>query len=323
MSATCQDSFTQALAQIWAAHHGNNDGEVASYIPELTRADPNHFGLAIATIDGRLRTHGDVEVPFTIQSVSKAFAFALATEAVGLHNIAPHVGLEPSADPFNAIVFDVENRPFNPMVNAGAIATSAILLDHFGDEAFPTLLARFSAAAGRSLPVNEAVYQSESRTGERNRAIAHLLRANGHLPGDPDAVLDLYFRQCAIEVTAIDLALMGATAANMGQNPATGQSAFDVVAIRGMLSVMFTCGMYDHAGTWAFDVGIPAKSGVGGGILGVVNRQLGIASFSPRLDRWGNSVRGVAAFETLSQEFGLHAFDCTNVGSAYLSSLVA
>jgi glutaminase len=228
VSATCQDSFTQALAQIWAAHHGNNDGEVASYIPELTRADPNHFGLAIATIDGRLRTHGDVEVPFTIQSVSKAFAFALATEAVGLHNIAPHVGLEPSADPFNAIVFDVENRPFNPMVNAGAIVTSAILLDHFGDEAFPTLLARFSAAAGRSLPVNEAVYQSESRTGERNRAIAHLLKANGHLPGDPDAVLDLYFRQCAIEVTAIDLALMGATAANMGQNPATGQSVFDV-----------------------------------------------------------------------------------------------
>lgn len=317
------DNFADVLEQIWSLHHQNADGEVASYIPELGRADPNLFGLAIATVDGRVRSHGDVEVPFTIQSISKAFTFALALETSGLPKMGEHVGLEPSADPFNAIVFDNRNRPFNPMLNAGAIVTTGVLLERFGADAFDFILERFSIAAGRTLSVNEAVFRSESETGERNRAIAHLLKANGLLPGYPDDVLEVYFRQCAIEVTTIDLALMGATSANMGLHPTTGKSAFDMEAVRGMLSVMFTCGMYDNAGTWAFNVGIPAKSGVGGGIVGVVNRQVGICSFSPPLDSQGNSVRGIASFATLSEEFGLHAFDCTNVGSAYLSSMIA
>ena len=168
----------------------------------------------------------------------------------------------------------------------------------------------------------EAVYRSEDATGHRNRAIAHLLLANDVLAVPPDKSLDLYFRQCSISVTACDLARMGATFANMGQNPIDKSLAFDLNSVRRTLSVMFTCGMYDYAGHWAYDVGIPAKSGVGGGIVGVINRQLGIGSYSPRLDPKGNSVRGVASFEMLAEDFGLHAFDCTNVGSTIVSSLI-
>jgi glutaminase len=208
------------------------------------------------------------------------------------------------------------------MVNAGAIAIAGILCDYLGKDAFDFLLNRFSIAAGRDLTVDEAVYRSENETGHRNRAIAHLLLANGVLSGSPEKALELYFRQCSISVTAVDLAQMGATFANMGQSPLNKNLAFELTSVRRTLSVMFTCGMYDYAGHWAYDVGIPAKSGVGGGIVGVINRQLGIGSYSPRLDPKGNSVRGVASFEMLAEEFGLHAFDCTNVGSTFISSLI-
>ncbi len=184
------------------------------------------------------------------------------------------------------------------------------------------MLDRFSEAAGRRLAMDDAVYRSEAETGHRNRGIAHLLLASGALSGRADDAVDLYFRQCSISVTAADLARMGATLANMGENPATGRAAFELRAVRNTLAVMFTCGMYDYAGHWAYDVGIPAKSGVSGGIVGVVNRQLGIASYSPRLDAKGNSVRGIAAFGMLSDELGLHAFDCTNRGSAFVSTLI-
>ncbi|MBV1689293.1 glutaminase A [Novosphingobium sp. G106] len=318
------NEFDRALQRAWAMHGKNSKGAVADYIPELSKANPDDFGLAIATSKGQLYTIGDAEVPFTIQSVSKAFAFCLALEIAGPQRVSSRVGVEPSGDPFNAIVFDPStNRPFNPMVNAGAIAVAGILCDYLGKDAFEFLLNRFSVAAGRELSVDEAVYRSENETGHRNRAIAHLLLANGALSGSsPDKALDLYFRQCSISVTAVDLARMGATFANMGQSPLDKRLAFELTSVRRTLSVMFTCGMYDYAGHWAYDVGIPAKSGVGGGIVGVINRQLGIGSYSPRLDAKGNSVRGVASFETLAEEFGLHAFDCTNVGSSFISSLI-
>ncbi|MEO6716161.1 MAG: glutaminase A, partial [Novosphingobium sp.] len=286
-------------------------------------ANPDHFGLAIATANGNLYTIGDAEVPFTIQSISKAFAFCLALEVAGSELVSTRVGVEPSGDPFNAIVFDpATNRPFNPMVNAGAIAIAGILREHLGAGAFDILLDRFSLAAGRPLELNEAVYQSEMETGHRNRAIAHLLLASKGLAVAPDDALDLYFRQCSISVTASDLARMGATFANMGTAITSRKPAFDIGAVRSTLSVMFTCGMYDYAGHWAFDVGVPAKSGVGGGMVGVVNRQLGIASYSPRLDQKGNSARGVGAFRSLTEHFGLHAFDCTNIGSSFVASLI-
>lgn len=318
-----KNEFEVALERAWTAQRDNAEGTVATYIPELSKACPDDFGLAIATVTGQLYAVGDTEIPFTIQSISKAFAFCLALEVAGSALVDSRVGVEPSGDPFNSIMFDAEtNRPFNPMVNAGAIAVAGILYERLGADAFDFMMERFSAAAGRPLTLNEPVYRSEMETGHRNRAIAHLLLAAGALVVPPDAALDLYFRQCSIDVTASDLARMGATFANMGSNPTTKALGFDLVAVRSTLAVMFTCGMYDYAGHWAYDVGIPAKSGVGGGIVGVVNRQLGIASYAPRLDTRGNSVRGVASFEMLAEDFGLHAFDCTNVGSSYISSLI-
>lgn len=323
-TATAGDiEFANALEHAWRSQLDNDAGKVADYIPELGRANPNHFGMAIATAKGKIYATGDVAVPFTLQSVSKAFAFCLALEIAGPEVVASRVGVEPSGEAFNAIVFDpLTNRPFNPMVNAGAIAVSAILYEYFGGQAFDFLLERLSRAAGRELSLNEAVFRSEDSTGHRNRAIAHLLLASDAIKVPPDAALAVYFRQCSIDVTAIDLAWMGATFANMGTNPVTKQTAFDIAAVRNALAVMFTCGMYDYAGHWAYDVGIPAKSGVSGGIVGVVNRQLGIASYSPRLDAKGNSARGVGACKTLANHFGLHAFDCTNIGSSFISSLI-
>jgi glutaminase len=311
------------LAAIHARHLPNRDGALANYIPQLAAVDPDKFGIAIATVGGRLFTVGDVEVPFTIQSVSKAFIYCLALELAGRADVLNRVGVEPSGDAFNAIVFDpYTNRPFNPMVNAGAITVTGIIRDAAGAGAFDLILDRLSEAAGRRLSVDEAVYRSESETGHRNRAIGHLLRNAGVLEGPVDEVLDLYFRQCAILVTASDLARMGATLAHIGENPVTGRQVFYLDAVRDTLAVMFTCGMYDDSGHWAFDVGVPAKSGVGGGICGVVNRQLGIGTFSPRLDPKGNSVRGVAAFRDLGDELGLHAFECSNIGSTFVRSMI-
>jgi glutaminase len=323
-TATVGDhEFEDALNHAYRSQVDNHDGAVADYIPELSKASPGDFGLAIATTAGKVYAVGAVESRFTIQSVSKAFAFCLALEVAGPEVVASRVGVEPSGDPFNAIVFDPQtNRPFNPMVNAGAIAIAGILHEYLGEGAYDFMLERFSAAAHRSLGLNQAVYISEHETGHRNRAIGHLLLASDALAVPPDAALDLYFRQCSIEISALDLAWMGATFANMGTHPVSRQGAFDIAAVRSTLAVMFTCGMYDYAGHWAYDVGIPAKSGVGGGIVGVVNRQLGIVSYSPKLDAKGNSVRGVGAFKVLADHFGLHAFDCTNVGSSFIASLL-
>lgn len=299
----------------------DSSGALAAYIPELARVDPERFGIALATTDGQIVTAGDADIPFTIQSISKAFAYCLALDLLGRDKVLAHVGVEPSGDAFNAIVFEpASNRPYNPMVNAGAITVAGLIVEAMGDDAFDFLQQRFSAAAGRTLTLDEAVYRSEAATGHRNVGIAHLLRAAGAITVDVEAALDVYFRQCSLLVTTADLARMGATLANIGENPATGQAVFPVEAVRATLSVMFTCGMYDYAGNWAFDVGVPAKSGVGGGIMGVVNRQMGIATFSPRLDPKGNSVRGIAAFRDLAEELGLHVFDPTNRGSAFLGA---
>ena len=175
------------------------------------------------------------------------------------------------------------------MINAGAITVTALLHAQHGDETFDRLLESFSTIAGRPLEIDEAVYESERRTGHRNRAIAHLLLNFGIVHAEAEAALDLYFKQCSILVTCRDLAMMAATLANMGCNPMTGEMAFSVGTVKDMLSVMFTCGMYDYSGQWAFRVGVPAKSGVAGGVIAVVNRQLGIATYSPRLDSYGNS----------------------------------
>jgi glutaminase len=284
----------------------DDEGAVADYIPELSKADPAHFGISLATLDGHVYEVGDSNVPFTIQSMSKPFVFALALDTLGAASVESAIGVEPSGDPFNSIRLNAENHPFNPMVNAGAIACSGLIHEAKADDAFEYIREALGRFAGRPLGVDEAVYASESATGDRNRAIAYLLRTNAVLRDRVDSVLDVYFRQCAILVTARDIAVMAATLANRGLNPVTGQQVMTPYAISRTLSVMTSSGMYDYAGEWIYRVGIPAKSGVGGGILAALPARLGLGSYSPRLDKHGNSVRGIRVCEALSSHYDLH-----------------
>src|ERR1700752_3317317 len=242
-------------------------GAVADYIPELGKADPSHFGISLATLDGHVYEVGDTQIPFTIQSMSKPFVFALALDTLGAPRVESAIGGEPSGDPFNSIRLNAENHPFNPMVNAGAIACSGLIHEAKGEAAFDYIRAALGRFAGRELGVDEAVYASESATGDRNRAIAYLLRNSTVIKDDVAKVLDVYFRQCSVLVTARDVAVMAATLANRGINPVTGEQVMTPYAISRTLSVMTSSGMYDFAGEWIYRVGIPAKSGVGGGIL--------------------------------------------------------
>jgi glutaminase len=300
-----------------------DEGEVATYIPELGLADPSRFGIALMSADGQMFATGDCDTPFTIQSISKPFTFGMAIESYGATRVAQHVGVEPSGDAFNAIELQSgTNRPFNPMINSGAITVTALLHARYGDDTFAAILERLSQAAGRRLTVDEDVYESERRTGHRNRAIAHLLLNFGLVHDEAEAALDVYFRQCSIRITCADLAAMAATISNMGHHPLTGAAVYDAASTRAMMAIMFTCGMYDYSGEWAYRVGVPAKSGVAGGVMAVVNRQLGIATYSPRLDARGNSRRGIEVCVELANRFGLHAFDCLNVGSSYLSTVL-
>jgi glutaminase len=299
------------------------EGSVATYIPELSKANPDDFGVCLVTADGRVFEAGDCERPFTIQSISKPFTFGMAIEEFGHDRVFQYVGVEPSGDAFNAIELqNGTNRPHNPMINAGAITVTALLHARHGDVALDHLLDRMSAIAGRRLSIDADVYESERRTGHRNRAIAHLLLNFGIVHADAEAALDLYFRQCAILVTCRDLAMMAATLSNMGTHPLTGNTVFNLQPVKDVLSVMFTCGMYDYSGQWAYRVGVPAKSGVSGGVMAVVNRQLGIGTYSPRLDRYGNSCRGIEVCTELAARLGLHVFDCLNVGSGFLNTLL-
>ena len=238
-----------------------HDGHVATYIPELRKADPDDFGVCLVTAAGDIYGAGDSEKSFTIQSISKPLTFGMAIEELGPDKVSAYVGVEPSGDAFNSIELQSDsNRPHNPMINAGAITVSALLQAQYGAETFDHILDRFSAMAG--------------------------------------------------------------TLSNLGVNPVTDESVFSLHSVKAMLSIMFTCGMYDYAGQWAYRVGVPAKSGVGGGVMAVVNRQLGIGTYSPRLDRYGNSRRGVEVCRELAARLGLHVFDCLNVGSSFLDAVL-
>jgi glutaminase len=283
-----------------------DEGEVATYIPELGRADPNWFGICVVTADGHVYEVGDTDLDFTIQSISKPFVFGMALEDRGRDAVLERVGVEPSGNPFNAIVVDDRNRPFNPMVNAGAIVATGLIEARDDDDRMERIVEAFSHYAGRRLQLDTTVYQSENVTGDRNRAIAHLMRSFGNLEGDVDAVIDAYFRQCSLLVTGRDLATMAATLANRGVNPITGARALDSRYVENVLSVMSTCGMYDYAGEWVYTVGLPAKSGVSGGVVAVLPGQLGIGVFSPRLDARGNSARGIKVCQRMAVDFDLH-----------------
>ncbi|MFW0790248.1 glutaminase [Gordonia sp. CPCC 205333] len=282
------------------------DGAVADYIPELATADVDKIALSIALPDGHRYTVGDCDQVYSIQSMSKPFTYGLALSDNGIDVVLDKVGVEPSGEAFNEISLDDDGRPRNPMINAGAITAHSLIRADDPDERFARLLKLYSDAAGRELDVDERVYTSEARTGHRNLAMGHLLRSVNILDCDPVDIVNGYFRQCSIRVTTADLALMAATLANGGVQPLTGEQVLPARAVRQVLSVMTSCGMYDAAGDWLSAVGIPAKSGVSGGIIGVLPGQIGIAAFSPRLDRHGNSVRGVHIFERLSADMGMH-----------------
>ena len=253
------------LERLHARHAGLREGAVATYIPELAKADPEWFGVCLATVDGRVYEVGDAQQPFTIQSISKPIAYGLALEYRGRAAVAKKVGVEPTGEAFNSIsLAPGTGCPLNPMINAGAIATTSLIAGRSPADRLERLLAVFSLYAGRPLGIDETVYRSEKDTGHRNRAIGHMLRNFDVLTTDPDAALDLYFGQCSIAVTCRDLSVIAATLANGGVNPLTGERALRHDLVESVLSVMTTCGMYDFAGEWVYSVGLPAKSGVAG-----------------------------------------------------------
>ena len=306
-------SYLDEVLQSVAA---DRTGVLANYIPELAEVDPERLGASIAMVDGELYASGDTDSLFTIQSISKPFVYALALADRGFERVLDKVGVEPSGEPFNEISLeDSSGRPLNPMINAGAITTHSLVGTETMNpaERMERVISGLSAFAGRSLDVDEAVYSSEIEHAHRNLAIAHMLRSHDILTENPTGVVEGYTRQCSLLVTVQDLAMMAATLANYGVQPVTGEQVVPKTVVRQVLSVMFTCGMYNAAGDWATQVGIPAKSGVGGGIIGAVPGQLGLATFSPRLDVHGNSVRGVSLFERFSSDMGMHVMNIPTV----------
>lgn len=284
-------------------------GAVASYIPELARVDPERFGIALATTDGHLYEIGDTRVPFTIQSISKPFVYGLALETHGLDAVFAKVGCEPSGEAFNQLsVEDGTGRPFNPMINAGAIACSALVPGAGFRARVDRVLDMFERYTGRRMAIDQATFESERATGDRNREIAAALFEKGIIESRLEESLDVYFAQCSVSVTCSDLAWIAATLAASGRHPKTGEQALPEDLVEKVLSVMGSCGMYDFSGSWIFRIGMPAKSGVGGGVIAVLPGQLGIGVFSPRLDAKGNSVRGIAVCEEISRELHLHLF---------------
>ncbi|HEU0190710.1 MAG TPA: glutaminase A [Mycobacterium sp.] len=310
------------LDQILAEHAPVTEGALATYIPELAGVDPGGFALSLSSSDGYVYESGDAGREFTIQSISKPFTYALALDQLGQAAVDVKIGVEPSGEAFNKISVDhATNAPKNPMINAGAIMAASLIPGTTTDDRFKLIHEFYSEFAGRVLELDQDVYRSEKASGSRNRGIAYMLDSFGILDTDPEEVLDLYFRQCSLKVTSTDLARMAATLARGGFNPMTGRQVTDAAVVQRTLSVMVTCGMYDAAGDWVSAVGMPAKSGVAGGIVAVLPGQLGIGVYSPRVDAKGNSVRGVLVCRSLSQRLGLHFLTVTSESHAAIRAV--
>ena len=284
------------------------NGKAADYIPELAKADPEDFGICVKSLDGETIAFGEVEKRFSIQSISKVINLAAALKYLGFRETFSHVHMEPSGDAFNSILkLDiVSDLPFNPMINAGAIQVMSMLSNFMDFEDLMDFARAF--CMDEEITLNEAVYRSEAETGDRNRAIVYLLKSKGVLQGDPDKTLDLYFKMCSLNVNAKTLANMGLLLSNKGQNPFTGKYIIHPGYIRTIRSLMFTCGMYDESGEYGVLVGVPSKSGVGGGIAASVSGRLGIGTYGPALNRKGNSAGGIAALQHMSHLLQLNVF---------------
>ncbi len=306
-TATSPQSLQQLQKLVDEAHAKFKDlkeGKNADYIPILATVPSELFGLAIVTADGEVVTAGDVDYPFSIQSVSKPFTMALVMEEQGKDAIYQKIGVEPTGMPFNSIIAIELNpkRSINPLVNAGAIAAVSMLKASSPEERWKKILNGYSAYAGEPLKLIDQVYVSEAETNYRNRAIANLLYAYDRLYCDPMEATDVYTKQCSVGVTARQLAFMGATLANGGVNPKTGQRVLRADYVDEVLAVMLMAGFYDESGEWAYETGLPAKTGVGGGIVAVVPGQMAIVGFSPRLNKSGNSVRAMRAIDYIAEK---------------------
>lgn len=286
------------------------EGETAAYIPALAAADPDRFGVVVVTADGRIFSHGDTDQPFAIMSAAKPFTLALLLQQRGPEAVVEKIGVEPTGLPFNALE-GIDRRaghPLNPMVNAGAITAVSLLQADAPEQRWSLLLDFYSRFAGEPLTLMGDVYRSVSASNYRNRAVVNLLQYDGWLESDPTSTLDIYNKQSCVAVTARQLATMGATLANRGVNPVSGLRVLDTQYVDEVLSVMLLSGFYDESGRWAYTAGLPAKSGVGGGIVAVAPGKLAIAAFSPRLSAAGNSVRGMRAVEYIARELDLSLF---------------
>ena len=281
-------------------------GEPADYLRDVQRHDFNALAAAVCTDAGEVVGVGDHDRPLALQSVSKAFTYAVALQECGQDRVLDYIGVEPSGEAFNELSQLADGRPFNPLINAGAIVAQALIPGDTLQEREALLLDRYSALAGHRLEVSEEVLLAEQVRADRNFALAHMFASSGRLSHDPHEVVQGYLRQCSVEVTTTQLAIMGATFAAGGRNPVTGARIFDERVVQQTLSVMLTCGMYDASGSWVTQVGFPAKSGVSGAMLGVVPGAMGLATWSPRLDGHGNSIRGVELFRRLSDRWDLH-----------------
>lgn len=301
------------VAEAYRRFAGVDDGEVSQVYPALARAPADLFGVCVAATDGQVYSAGDADVPFTLMSVAKPFVFALVCQSLGPDEAHRRIGVNATGLPFNsteAVARSADGRT-NPMVNPGAIVTTGLVEGATAEERWHTLSRGLSAFAGRTLTVDGDVYASASETNHRNRELAHLLYDLGALTCDPATALDLYTRQSSLQVTARDLAIMGATLADGGVNPVTGLRVIDDGVCHYVLAVMLTAGLYETSGEWLYEVGLPGKSGIGGGMVTVSPGKGGLGTYAPPLDAAGNSVRGQLSARFLSARLGLDLLSST------------
>ncbi|HET7216682.1 MAG TPA: glutaminase A [Vicinamibacterales bacterium] len=323
MSAQSATEIQQAVDSAYAKFRTLKEGKNADYIPALAKVDPNLFGIALVTPDGKVYTAGDVKTEVSIQSISKVFTMAQVIQEQGLESVEKQIGVDATGARFNSIVAVEAVRTvvgsgapeMNPLVNPGAISATSMVKGASADEVWKKIIGFHNDAAGRQLGVLQDVYKSESDTNERNQAIGALMLAYGYIKNNWQQAVDLYTRQCSIGVNARDLAMMAATLAAGGKNPATGKQVMDADKVPGVLAVMATAGLYDDSGKWLYHTGLPAKSGVGGGIIAVSPGKFGIAVVSPPLDDAGNSVRAQRAITAISNALGGNPYSAKKAGS--------
>jgi glutaminase len=314
--APTREQVEAAVKEAYNKFLSDTSGKNADYIPELAHVDSKLFGIAVVTTDNQVIMVGDVDYAFSIQSISKVFTLALAMEELGADKVFERIGSEPTGRPFNSVeaVVDMKTHTGNPLVNAGAIATASLISGSSKDDKWNKILAFYSKAAGEKLTVIDKVYQSEAATNTGNKALAALLLKYERIYSDPLEAVDNYTKQCSVGVTAKQLAVMGATLANFGVNPVTGEKVINRENVPEILSAMTMAGLYDSSGGWAWHVGLPAKSGVGGGIIAVVPGKGAIAAFAPRLDEAGNSVKAQRAIAYVADMLGINLYSPRSVG---------